>query len=44
MAELTKHEEILLITILQLRESAYGVFIRRKIINTLSLRIKTVIT
>ena len=31
MAELTKHEEILLISILQLKESAYGVFIRRKI-------------
>ena len=34
MAELTKHEEILLISILHLKENAYGVFIRRHIKDT----------
>ena len=31
MSELTKHEEILLISILHLKENAYGVYIRRRI-------------
>jgi DNA-binding PadR family transcriptional regulator len=34
MIELTRHEEILLISILHLEKNAYGVFIRRKIKNT----------
>ena len=34
MSFLTKHEEILLISILHLQENAYGVYIRRKIIET----------
>ncbi len=31
MSDLTKHEEILLVSILHLKENAYGVYIRRKI-------------
>ena len=34
MIDLTKYEEILLISILHLKENAYGVFIRRKIKKT----------
>jgi DNA-binding PadR family transcriptional regulator len=34
MYDLTKHEEILLISILHLKENAYGVYIRRKIKQT----------
>ncbi len=34
MPELTKHEETILISILNLKENAYGVFIRRKIRET----------
>ena len=34
MVDLTKHEEILLITILHLKENAYGVYIRRQIKET----------
>ena len=31
MPDLTKHEEILLLAVLHLKENAYGVFIKRKI-------------
>ena len=34
MIDLTKYEELLLISILHLKENAYGVFIRRKIKKT----------
>lgn len=34
MADLTKHEEILLISILHLKQNAYGVYIRRHIKET----------
>ncbi len=35
MTDLTKHEETLLISILHLKENAYGVYIRRRINDTL---------
>ena len=38
MADLTKHEEILLISILHLEQNAYGVYIRRYIKETTGMQ------